>query len=112
VPIEATVLLKLIVTLLTLQALVPVLEAGENSRFDSHTDSIWKKAWLASVVFHGAGSAFDAFTSYHRGPYETNPILAARGVTPDNSAAAIRESMVPGNPGSALRRAGNASECR
>jgi hypothetical protein len=38
--------------------------------------SRWITAWEASVAFHGAGSAFDAFTSYHRGPYESNVLLS------------------------------------
>lgn len=32
--------------------------------------------WVASVVAHGAGTAFDAYASYHRGPYEANSFLA------------------------------------
>ena len=31
--------------------------------------------WKASCAFHGAGSAFDGYTSYHRGPYESNVLL-------------------------------------
>jgi hypothetical protein len=77
------VLLKLIVTLLTLQAVV-------------HADSKWKKAWLASVAFHAAGSAFDAFTSYHRGPYETNPILGDANGQFGNKAVTIKLASFAG----------------
>jgi hypothetical protein len=35
----------------------------------------WKAAWEASCAFHGAGSAFDGYNSYHRGPYESNVLL-------------------------------------
>jgi len=38
-------------------------------------DSRWIAAWKASVAFHGAGTAFDAYSSYNRGPYESNVLL-------------------------------------
>ena len=41
----------------------------------SSSDVRWKAAWQASVAFHAAGSAVDGFSSYHRGPYESNSFL-------------------------------------
>ena len=48
---------------------------GENQPRRDASDARWKAAWQTSVAFHGAGSAFDAYTSYHRGPYESNSFL-------------------------------------
>lgn len=35
----------------------------------------WKAAWWGSLAFHGAGTAFDSYTSYHQGPYESSALL-------------------------------------
>ncbi len=37
--------------------------------------SRWKAIWVGSVALEGIGSAFDGYTSYHRGPYESDALL-------------------------------------
>lgn len=98
-----TMLLRFAVIFVTVSAVLPTLKAGVDSSDKSEStqlvaanivaptpsiaiprpikhvrvevDSHWKAAWEASVAFHGAVTAFDAYTSYHRGPYESNALL-------------------------------------
>lgn len=93
--------LRFAVILLTVSAILPTLKADVSDKSEStdlagasflapaatmtiprpatslrvEVDSRWIAAWKASVAFHGAGTAFDAYTSYHRGPYESNVLL-------------------------------------
>jgi hypothetical protein len=60
----------------------------KNARLE--VDSRWEAAWKASCAFHGAGSAFDAYTSYHRGPYESNALLRDANGQFGNNAVLIK----------------------
>ncbi len=60
------------------------------------SDLKWRKFWLASIAVHGAGTAFDAYSSYHRGPYELNSFLADSNKQFGNKAVMIKAGMFAG----------------
>ena len=60
------------------------------------SDLKWRKIWLASIAVHGAGTAFDAYSSYHRGPYELNSFLADSNKQFGNKAVMIKAGMFAG----------------
>jgi hypothetical protein len=51
---------------------------------------VWKAAWMASLAFEGAGTAFDSYTSYHNGPYESSALLRGSDGQFGNKAIAIK----------------------
>ena len=60
------------------------------------SDLKWRRIWLASIAVHGAGTAFDAYSSYHRGPYELNSFLADSDKQFGNKAVMIKGGMFAG----------------
>jgi hypothetical protein len=119
-----TMLLRFAVIFVTVSAVAPTLKAGVDSSDKSEStpfadanvlapartiatprpikneraevNSRWKAAWEASCAFHGAGSAFDAYTSYHRGPYESNALLRDANGQFGNKAVLIKTGSFAG----------------
>ena len=70
------------------------LSAAEPPRLQG--DLTWRKIWLSSIAVHGAGTAFDAYSSYYRGPYEPNSFLADSDKQFGNKAVMIKAGMFAG----------------
>lgn len=77
-------------------ALDPPSAASETKSTTQLRDSRWTAIWAASVAFEGSGSAFDAYTSYHRGPYESNALLRDSDGQFGNKAVAIKAGLFTG----------------
>ena len=74
----------------------PARDAEKTVAKERYSSMRWKIAWEASVAIHGAGSMFDALTSYHQGPYEANPLLRDPNGQFGNKAVMIKAGSFAG----------------
>ena len=76
--------------------LVNSVQPSSRTASKERPSTAWKTAWLASVAFHGAGTAYDAYTSYHRGPYESSALLRSSDGEFGNKAIVIKTATFVG----------------
>lgn len=74
-------------------AITPMVAAPVTSVTTPRVEDKWHAAWLASIAIHGAATAFDAYSSYHRGPYEANSLLADSNGQFGNKAVAMKAGI-------------------
>jgi hypothetical protein len=63
---------------------------SKRARSSENGSRTWKAAWIGSLAFEAAGTAYDSYTSYHQGPYESSALLRSSDGQFGNRAIVIK----------------------